>query len=86
MLRIAWPFALAALVAHVVLLAGRRAAARPWPGGVLVLAVTYVGGMLLRAASGRGLDPAFLVVAGLVLTTTILGWRLLLPMLARLRK
>ncbi len=31
--------------------------------------------MLLRAISGRGLAPAFLIVAGLFLALTMLGWR-----------
>jgi peptidoglycan/LPS O-acetylase OafA/YrhL len=72
---IAWPFALAAVLAHLWLTLRGRQAARIWPEGAIVLAVTYVLGMVLRAVSGRGLDPAFLVVAGLFLALTMLGWR-----------
>ncbi len=73
---IAWPFAAAAIVAHVALGMRRRPTPRLWPEGVLVVAVTYGLGMLLRAASGRGLAPGFLVVAALFLVATMLGWRL----------
>lgn len=74
-LTIAWPFALAAALAHVALAARGRPAHRVWPEGVAVLGATYALGMLLRALSGRGLAPGFLVVAALFLTTTMLGWR-----------
>ena len=80
-LRIAWPFAVAALVAHALL--GWRAS-RPssvWVSGVAVVLVTYAGGMALRAVSGRGLAPGFLVVAFLFLTATMLGWRLVAAVL-----
>jgi hypothetical protein len=72
---IAWPFASAAVLAHLGLLARGRQAARMWPDGLIVLVATYALGMTLRAVSGRGLDPAFLVVAGAFLTVTMLGWR-----------
>lgn len=72
---IAWPYAFAAVLAHLWLTVRGRQASRVWPDGAIVLAVTYVLGMALRAVSGRGLDPAFLVVAGLFLTLTMLGWR-----------
>lgn len=80
---IAWPFALAAVVAHVGLAAIGRPATRVWPGGVAVVAVTYAGGMALRALSGRGLAPGFLVVALLFLVVTMLGWRLVLLLVGR---
>jgi FtsH-binding integral membrane protein len=75
-LAIAWPYALAAVLAHVVLLARRRQPRRIWPEGVVVVAVTYVLGMGLRVLSGRGIAPAFLVVAVTFLVLTMLGWRL----------
>ncbi|HSV37204.1 MAG TPA: DUF3054 domain-containing protein [Nocardioidaceae bacterium] len=74
-LAIAWPFALAVACAHCTLILRGRATSRLWPEGVLVFAVTYALGMLLRAVSGRGLAPAFLVVAALFLALTMLGWR-----------
>lgn len=74
-LAIVWPYAVAALVAHVGLLVRERPTGRVWPEGVVVLAVTYVLGMGLRAVSGRGLAPGFLVVAAIFLALTMLGWR-----------
>lgn len=74
-LAIVWPYALAAGLAHAGLARQGRPAGRVWPEGVVVLAVTYVLGMLLRALSGRGLAPDFLVVAAAFLAVTMLGWR-----------
>jgi hypothetical protein len=74
-LAIAWPFAVAAGLAHAWLGSRGRQARRVWPEGAIVLAVTYVIGMLLRAVSGRGLAVGFLVVAGMFLALTMLGWR-----------
>lgn len=74
-LTIAWPFAVASLLAHAGLAVRRLAPARVWPAGVVVLAVTYAVGMVLRGVSGRGLAPGFLVVALLFLALTMLGWR-----------
>jgi hypothetical protein len=84
-LAIAWPYAVAAGLAHVWLLARGRPAGRTWPEGVTVLAVTYALGMLLRAISGRGLAPAFLVVACLFLALTMLGWRAVVQLMTRRR-
>ena len=75
LLAIAWPFAVAAGAAHAGLVSQDRETRRVWPGGASVVAVTYLLGMLLRALSGRGLAPGFLVVAGLFLAATMLGWR-----------
>ena len=74
-LEIVWPFAVAVVLAHLALLAARRSTLPVRPAGLVVLGVVYVVGMALRAASGRGLAPAFLVVALLVLALTLLGWR-----------
>ena len=75
-LAIVWPFALAALVAHAGLALAGRPAVRVWPEGAAVLATTYVLGMVLRVASGRGIAGGFLVVALVFLLVTMLGWRL----------
>lgn len=74
-LAIVWPFALAAGVAHVWLVSRGRRTGQAWHEGVVVVAVTYVLGMLVRAISGRGLAPGFLVVAAVFLALTMLGWR-----------
>ena len=74
-LAIVWPFALGVAVAHAGLVSRGRQTRRIWPEGAVVLAVTYLLGMLLRAVSGRGLAVGFLVVALLFLALTLLGWR-----------
>lgn len=84
-LGIAWPFAVAAVLAHAVLVRGGRRTRRVWPEGVSVFVAAYVLGMLLRAASGRGLDPAFLLVAATFLAVTMLGWRAVVHLAARPR-
>jgi len=84
-LAIVWPYALAAGLAHVWLTSRGRRAGRAWPEGGIVLGVTYVLGMILRAISGRGLAPGFLVVAGIFLALTMLGWRGVAQLATRLR-
>ena len=84
-LAIAWPHAVAASLTHVRLVSRGRPTRRTWPEGGIVLAGTYVLGMLLRAISGRGLDPAFLIVAGLFLALTMLGWRAVVQIMTRRR-
>jgi len=81
-LTIAWPFAAAAAVTHAWLVSRGRPTRRTWPEGAVVLATTYVVGMLLRAASGRGLAPGFLIVAGAFLALTMLGWRVVVQLAA----
>ncbi len=79
-LAIVWPYALGVALAHAGLLLRGLQARRVWPEGGVVLAVTYVLGMLLRAVSGRGIAVAFLVVALLFLTLTMLGWRFIVQL------
>ena len=79
---IAWPFAVAAGLAY----AGLRALGadpRSWRGGLVAVGTTYAIGMVLRGLSGRGLDPAFLVVALISLAVLMLGWRAVLRLLGR---
>ena len=68
----AWPF-LAGLAAGWLL---ARLLRGDWPLGlrdaVLVWAVTVGAGMALRAASGQGTDPAFVLVAVTVLAALLL--------------
>ncbi|WP_296602056.1 DUF3054 domain-containing protein [Nocardioides sp.] len=80
---IAWPFALAAAAAHAALRSRGRSTTRVWPEGAVVAVVTYALGMVLRALAGRGLAPGFLVVAGLFLAATMLGWRLVALLVRR---
>lgn len=82
---IVWPYAMAAGLAHAWLVARGRRTRLVWPEGAIVLAATYVLGMLLRAVSGRGLAPGFLVVAAVFLAVTMLGWRGVVQLATRRR-
>jgi len=82
---IAWPFAVSVVLVHALLLWRGRPTYRVWPEGVTVVAVTYVLGMGLRAASGRGLAGGFLVVAAIFLAATMLGWRGVVGLVAQRR-
>ena len=84
-LAIVWPYAVGVLLAHVGLLWRGGSPARGRPDGVVVLVVTYVVGMVLRVASGRGIAVGFLVVAAIFLALTMLGWRALAHLVARRR-
>lgn len=81
----AWPFIVALLVGHLVaaLLPGRPR--RPWSlaWGAVVWAVTVVGGMLLRVASGDTAQVAFIIVATIVLGVFLVGWRAVAALLRR---
>lgn len=71
----AWPFLVGLAVAWLILLAMRRA-----PGtvrsGVLVWAVTLVGGMVIRGIdAGRVPHWSFILVAATVTALFLIGWR-----------
>ena len=70
----AWPF-LAALVLGWVVDRGWRRPLAPVRTGLPVWAVTLVGGMVLRAVSGQGVQVAFVIVAGITLLVFLVGWR-----------
>ncbi|MGJ0390791.1 DUF3054 domain-containing protein [Microbacterium sp. CGR1] len=81
----AWPFIVALLVGHLVaaLLPGRPR--QPWSlaWGAVVWAVTVVGGLLLRVASGDTAQVAFIIVTALVLGVFLIGWRAAAALLRR---
>ena len=82
---VAWPF-LVGLAASWALVRWRS---RVWPVRVGPAIVLWLGtvlvGMLLRAATGRGVAVSFVVVATLFLGLVLLGWRALLPLVRRWR-
>jgi hypothetical protein len=80
-----WPF-LSALVAGWAVTLAWRAPVAPVRTGLPVWAITVAGGMLLRAASGQGVQPAFVAVAALVLLAFLVGWRLIAALIARARR
>lgn len=80
--RVVWPFALAAAVGWAVSRAWRDPA-RLWPTGVIVWAVTVLGGLALRGLTGGGLAWSFALVTTLFLAITMLGWRALVAGIRR---
>lgn len=80
----AWPFLVALAAGWAVALAWRAPAA-PLRTGMLVWALTVVGGMLLRAVSGQGVQVAFVIVASLVLGLFLIGWRAVALLVRRAR-
>lgn len=79
-----WPFVVALLVAHGVLILRRVRVERMLPG-LLIWAVTVVIGLLLRALSGQGIALPFIVVATVTLLVFLLGWRTVLALVRRVR-
>jgi Protein of unknown function (DUF3054) len=80
----AWPFLLGLALGWLVTLAWRAPLA-PVRTGLGVWAATVIGGMLLRAASGQGTAPAFIIVATLTLLVLLVGWRVIAALVARRR-
>lgn len=71
----AWPFATACALISVLLVMAFQRNLRPAFLGILVWIGTVAGGMGLRSISGGGTDPAFVVVATVVLLLFLVGWR-----------
>lgn len=73
----AWPFLLGAAAGWaLVRWRSHRWAVDVGPG-IVVWVATVVVGMLLRALTGQGTAPSFIVVATVFLGVVLLGWRLL---------
>jgi hypothetical protein len=73
-LEVAWPFLVGGAVGTVADRTWRRP--ESLRSGAAVWAGTLVGGMLLRALTGGGVQVSFVVVAATVLAVLQLGWRL----------
>ena len=83
----AGPFAAGWLVGWVLVLLVGAARARPYGllAGVLVWVPTVVVGMLLRVASGAGVQTSFVFVTTVVLAVLLLGWRGVAALVRRTR-
>jgi len=81
----AGPFLVALALGWMVSLAW-RAPARPVRTGLPVWAVTVVGGMIVRALTGGGTAPAFVIVAAVTLLLFLVGWRLVAALVRRSRR
>jgi hypothetical protein len=77
-LEVAWPFLAGMLGGWLVAVGLIQVAMSSVRGGALVWVVTVAGGMAVRALTGQGTAPAFVVVATLALGLGLVGWRLVL--------
>ena len=75
--RTVWPFAAAWLLAWVGIVSFRRRRERcaGLGVGVRVWAVVVLVGLVLRHATGGGVQPSFVVVTAVALGVFLLGWR-----------
>ena len=78
----AWPFVVA-LVGTSVALIGMKRPTDELLNGLFVWLGTVVFGMWIRAKSGAGVQPSFVVVAAVILAAGLLGWRLIASRIAR---
>lgn len=69
-----WPFLGGLAIGWVVMRAWRHPRRIAWTG-IGVWVATVGCGMLLRVASGQGVQPSFVIVATVVLGVFLLGWR-----------
>lgn len=74
-LRVAWPFLVALVVAWMIVGGISRAAPRTLAMGGIVWIVTVAGGVLVRGASGAGTAFTFILVTAGFLALTLIGWR-----------
>lgn len=72
-LQVAAPFLAALAVAWLV--AAPLRAPETVKAGAVIWLVTLVGGMLLRRTMGDGTAASFILVAGIFLAVTLIGWR-----------
>ena len=80
-----WPFLGGLAIGWLVLRAWRSPRRIVWTG-VGVWLFTVAGGMLLRIASGQGVQLSFIFVATIVLGVFLLGWRALALLAIRMRR
>jgi len=80
-----WPFLGGLAIGWLVLRAWRSPRRIVWTG-VGVWLFTVAGGMLLRIASGQGVQLSFIIVATIVLGVFLLGWRAIALLAARTRR
>lgn len=80
----AWPFVTGLMAGWAVSRGWRRPLA-PLRTGLVVWGLTLVGGVLLRAVSGQGVAVAFVIVAAVTLLVFLVGWRVIVGLIARAR-
>lgn len=85
MLTTAWPFLAGTLIGWLMVRGARRPAAVV-PTGVVVWLSTELVGMLLRVLTGDGTAWSFVLVSLVVLGVFLVGYRLVLAGVARVRR
>ncbi len=84
--RVAWPFLVGLVLAHLVLRAWRVEPWRLWPHGVFIVAITVVAAMLIRTLVGDGTALPFVLVAFAVNALFLVGWRAIAGIVARRKR
>lgn len=79
---VAWPFLAALLLGHLATRSW-QGPFRVWHQGVLIWAITVVGGMAVRSLLGMGTELSFVAVASIFLGLTLLGWRAIASFVTR---
>jgi hypothetical protein len=78
-----WPFLGGLIIGWLLLRAWRHPVSIVWTGlGIWI--VTVAGGLLLRLASGQGVQLSFAIVTTIVLGVFLLGWRAIAALVRRL--
>ena len=80
-----WPF-LAGLAVGWAVSRGWRAPLAVVRTGLPVWGATVIVGMLLRLASGQGVQLSFIIVTCIVLAAFLLGWRAIAKLVLRRRR
>ena len=78
-----WPFLGGLIVGWLLLRAWRHPRNIVWTGLGIWIA-TVAGGLLLRLASGQGVQLSFAIVTTIVLGVFLLGWRAIAALLSHL--
>lgn len=77
-----WPFLVGLLLGWLIT-RGWRAPLSLVRTALPVWAVTVVVGLLLRAVTGQGVQPSFVIVTSVVLAVFLLGWRAVVGFVVR---
>ncbi|SEM91674.1 DUF3054 domain-containing protein [Cryobacterium luteum] len=77
-----WPFLGGLIIGWLLLRAWRHPHNIVWTG-LAIWIVTVAGGLLLRLASGQGVQLSFAIVTTIVLGVFLLGWRAIAALVQR---
>ena len=77
-----WPFLGGLVIGWLLVRAWRNPRGIVWTG-LVVWVATVAGGLLLRLASGQGVQLSFAIVTTIVLGVFLLGWRAIAALVRR---